>query len=325
MERNAQKEQNSTLIPRAAAGKKRGKRMKQRYVPYTVQNLLTVTKIVTIHYLELEKDFVSAGESHDFWELVYADRGNVLCTAEDKTLPLAEGEVIFHKPGEFHRLAADTRTAPNVFIVSFCCKGDAVRFFAGKKLRLDKNLLRFVYMIVEESKRTFDLPYSDPGLKKMPLRSDRAPGGDQLLKNLIEILLIGILREQLAAPKEQDEPLFFREDGDGEEEGLAARIVGMLRENIHNSLCIDDLCRRLNYNRSYLFRRFKQSTGRTIMSYFTHLKIERAKRLLRESDLSVSRISELFSFDSPCYFSKTFKKLTGYTPLQYKKIHRLVP
>ena len=61
------------------------------------------------------------------------------------------------------------------------------------------------------------------------------------------------------------------------------------------------------------------------MSYFTHLKIERAKRLLRESDLSVSRISELFAFDTPNYFTKTFKRLTGYTPLQYKKIHRLAP
>lgn len=299
--------------------------MEHQYIPYTVQNLLTVTKIVTIHYLEPEKDFVSDGESHDFWELVYADKGNVICTAGNKFIPLKEGEVIFHKPNEFHRLAADTRSAPNVFIVSFYCKGNAVRFFEEKKFRLDKNLLRFVYMIVEESKRTFDLPYSDPNLKKMPLREDCAPGGDQLLKNLIEILLLGILREQLASPQKQAEPLFFQENSASDQNmGLASRIEEILRKNVHNPLCIDDLCKRLNYNRSYLFRRFKQSTGRTIMSYFVHLKIEQAKRLLRESDLSVNRISELFAFDSPCYFSKTFKKLTGFTPLQYKKIHRYI-
>ena len=296
---------------------------KQRYYPYrprSVEKLFSVTKIVTIHYLELKKNFDSGGESHDFWELVYADRGNVLCTAGSRKLLLREGEALFHKPGEFHRLAADSRSAPDVFIISFVCEGKNARFFKEKKIRLNKHLLKFIYMILEESKQTFNLPYSDPAMKELPFREKCAPGGTQLIRNLLEILLIGILREEI--PASDDEPLFFCENAEGE---FAARIAKLLNENIGNSLCIDDLCKRLNYNRSYLFRRFKAETGRTIMSYFTHLKIERAKRLLRESDLSVSRISELFAFDTPNYFTKTFKRLTGYTPLQYKKIHRLAP
>ena len=45
---------------------------------------------------------------------------------------------------------------------------------------------------------------------------------------------------------------------------------------------------------------------------------EQAKKLLRESDLSVAEISEALAFDSPCYFSKTFKKHVKQTPLQYR-------
>ena len=59
------------------------------------------------------------------------------------------------------------------------------------------------------------------------------------------------------------------------------------------------------------------------MSYFISLKIKEAKRLLRETDLTVTQISASLAFDNPNYFSKTFKRVSGYTPLQYKKMRRL--
>ncbi len=291
--------------------------MKQQYYKYKIENLLLVSKIVTVHYLEPDKNFATLGESHDFWELVYADKESVVCSGDGTTHILEEGEMIFHKPNEFHTLAANTRTAPNVFIISFECRSEAVHFFEGRKIKLNKNLLKLIYMIIEESKKTFDVPYSDPSIKKMPLKKKPALGGLQVIKNLLEILLIDIMRDE--TEKENSSIFLFKEDFD---EYITRQIVSLLNENIHNALQIDDLCEQLNYHKSYLFRRFKATTGRTIMSYFLNLKIERAKKLLRESDMTVTQISETFAFDSPNYFSKTFKKLTGCTPLQYKKIHQ---
>ncbi|MBQ8322739.1 MAG: helix-turn-helix transcriptional regulator [Clostridia bacterium] len=292
--------------------------MNQTYYKHKIENLLIVSKIATIHYLELEKDFSNAGERHDFWELVYADKSSVVCTAEDKEITLGEGEVLFHKPNEFHRLSANSRSAPNVVIISFVCKSEAIHFFEGKRFKLNKNNLKYLYMIVEESKKTFDLPYSDPDLKKMPLQKRPTLGGMQLIKNLLEILLVNIMRDE--TEKENTNSTFlFKEDFDGY---VAKKIIGVLNESVHGTLCVDELCEKLNYNKSYLFRQFKAATGRTIMSYFTNLKVEGAKKMLRESDGTVAQIAAAFAFDTPNYFSKTFKKITGYTPLQYKKIHR---
>ena len=292
--------------------------MKQNYYKHKLENLLLVSKIVTIHYLELEKSFSNAGEKHDFWEMVYADKSSIICTAEEEKIVLNEGEALFHKPNEFHNLSANGRNAPNVFVISFVCKSEAVRFFENRKLTLSKEHLKYIYMLIEESKKTFDLPYSDPDLKKMPLQKRPALGGQQLIKNLLEILLINIMR----AETEKDDAnatFLFKEDFDGY---IAKKIIAVLSENLHSTLHIDELCERLNYNKSYLFRQFKATTGRTIMSYFTNLKIEGAKKLLRESDNTVAQIASIYAFDTPNYFSKTFKRLTGYTPLQYKKIHR---
>ncbi len=292
--------------------------MKQNYYKHKIENLIVVSKIVTIHYFEFGKNFASKGESHDFWELVYADKESIVCTANGKEITLNEGELLFHKPNEFHTLSANEKKAPNVFIISFVCKSEAIGFFEQKKLKLNKDLRKFVYMIIEESKKTFDLPYSNPDLKKMELLERPTLGGQQLIKNLLEILLINVMRNE-TEKENSNETFLLKEDFDGY---VTKRIIEILNENVNGNLSIKDLCETLNYNRSYLFRQFKATTGRTIMAYFTNLKIERAKKLLRETDMTITQISEEFAFDAPNYFSKTFKKITGYTPLQYKKIHR---
>ena len=68
------------------------------YDQHQLANILVITNIVTIHYFELDKDFRFAGERHDFWELVYADRGDLLINADGKELVLHTGEIIFTSP-----------------------------------------------------------------------------------------------------------------------------------------------------------------------------------------------------------------------------------
>ena len=291
--------------------------MKQ-YYRHKIENLLVVKKIVTIHYFEFDKNFRTEGETHDFWELVYADKGNLVCRAEDKEILLKEGELLFHKPNEFHALAADGRTSPNVFIVSFECKSEAIRFFENKRLPLNKKFLDYIYRIVEESKKTFDLPYSDPALKKMSVLQSPTLGGEQLIKNYLEILLIDIMRNETETGNSNG-VFLQRSNVDGK---VSKDIIRFLKENVAEKITVDDICETLHYNRSYLFRQFKADTGETIMSYFFRLKIERAKELLRSKNVSVAQIAESLSFDAPDYFSKTFKKYTHFTPSTYRKIHR---
>lgn len=289
--------------------------MEKRYYKHKIENLLNINKIVTIHYFEFDKRFCGQEESHDFWELVYADKEAILCTADGEEFLLNEGEILFHKPNERHSLRANGKNAPNVFIISFECKSEAVRFFENKRLKLNKNLLRFVYMIIEESKKTFDLPYSDPTLKRMKFAKKPPLGGQQLIKNYLEILLIDLMRNE--TEKQNSRVVFLQKN---EREGfLSKRAIQFLNEHVCEKLTVEDICTALNYNKSYLFKQFTADVGMPVITYFTKLKMEQAKKLLRESDLSVAEISEALAFDSPCHFSKTFKKHVKQTPLQYRK------
>lgn len=294
--------------------------MEKKYYKHKLENLLVISRIITVHYFEFDKSFVSHTESHDFWELVYADRGDIECTVDGVCTTLKEGEVIFHKPGVIHALRADGKRAPNVFIVSFDCKNEAMRFFENRRMPLDKSLLRFVFAIIEESKRTFDLPYSDPSLKRMKLLDSPALGGQQLLKNYLELLLINLMRKE--TEKENTEAVFVPREQFNE--SISDRVISYMKEHITERLSVSDICGILHYNKSYVFRQFKNTTGCTLMSYFTRLKIDHAKRLLRETPMPIGEISDLLSFDDANYFSKTFKKLTGYTPSTYRKMRRTI-
>ena len=154
---------------------------------------------------------------------------------------------------------------------------------------------------------------------KIPLKEKPVLGGMQAVKNLLEIFLIGVMRE-IDAQSDATPSFVLKEDFD---EIVSKRVIEYLLKNIKRRVSIEELCESLSYTRSYLFRQFKSVTGKSIMSYFTELKIKEAKRLLRDTEMSVTAISEELAFDTANYFTKTFKRLTGYTPLEYKKMRRM--
>jgi AraC-like DNA-binding protein len=129
-------------------------------------------------------------------------------------------------------------------------------------------------------------------------------------------LLINILREE--TEKDGKNKVFIPPL----QGGISEKIIDILNENVEGNIKIEDVINKLNYSKTYVFNSFKKQTGSSIIAYYTHLKIERAKKLLTQTDLALLDISEKLCFDTQSYFSKTFKKYTGYTPLNYRKIFK---
>ncbi len=292
--------------------------MKIRYYKHKLKNLVVVEDIVTIHYLELNRDFKFRKESHDFWELIYVDKESVVADTDYGKVVIDEGEILFHKPSEEHSHSTSNENAPNIFIVSFVCKSHAMGFFENRKVKINKELAKFIYHIFEEGKKTFNIPHYEPALTKMEFLAEPELGGEQLIKNYLELLLISIMR--MENTRSNGNIVFLRENN--QSESVTALAIAYMKENLNKKLTINEICERVHYNKSYVFASFKKDTGTTLMQYFTRLKIEKAKKYLREEKLNVSQIAEKLAFDTPNYFTKTFKKFTGQSPLQYKKIHQ---
>lgn len=288
-----------------------------KYYKYKIENLIKISKIVTVHDFKFNKTFKSKNESHDFWEFVFADKNPVICQIGGKERKLKPNEITFFKPNEPHVVKADGKSAPSIIVVSFECKSEAMQFFDEKIIKVNSNSVKFLYQIVSESKRTFDIPVSNPETRKLPLKEKPTLGGLQLIRNFLELFLVNLLRDE--TEREGENNIFITTSHAGE---LSEKILSLLNENIYNRLKIEDLAQELNYSKSSLFKVFKKQTGMTISAYFAMLKINKAKDLLISTDLSVTEISEKLSFDTQSYFTKSFKKATGSSPLHFRKLFK---
>ena len=168
--------------------------MKLNYIKHKIANLININKIVTIHYYEFDKNFRYDGESHNFWEMVYVDAGKVLIKANNKEHHLKQGEIIFHKPNEFHTIKTDDETAANVFVISFVCSSKAMSFFKGKTSKIPSELKKYIATIIEEYTQTFKSMTTDD--IKLEIKENPPIGGQQMIKTHLEQFLILLIRSE---------------------------------------------------------------------------------------------------------------------------------
>lgn len=88
-------------------------------------------------------------------------------------------------------------------------------------------------------------------------------------------------------------------------------------ENITCCIEVEEIAEKLGISTSHLANIFKSYTGMTPYQYYLHMKINKAKEMLEIRELSIKEIAFELSFESQYYFSRLFKKKTGYPPSQW--------
>lgn len=92
-----------------------------------------------------------------------------------------------------------------------------------------------------------------------------------------------------------------------------------MQENYSWDVSLDDVSRRMKLTPYYFSKLFKQETGITFMEYLTGLRLDQAKQLLKNPDLSIKEIGISVGYSDPNYFSRIFKKVLGITPSEYRE------
>ncbi len=290
--------------------------MSDNFTPLGFERLFNIEKIITIFYMEFSKDFCYDGESHDFWEMVYIDKGEMICTADKNRFVLKSGEMTFHKPNEYHNLAGDNNTAPNVSILTFECKSRAMKYFEGKIFRLDAEEKSILSSLFEEGLSCFKLvDEHNPLLQKLK-RIENAPfGSSQMTKNLLEIFLIKLCRNKDVLTKKMRRSYMI----DGVDVPYDIKeILDVLNENIYGKITIADVARKVGKSQSTVKQLFSRYRKEGMIKYYNSLKIREAKRLIREANYNMTQISDLLCFDNPQYFSKCFRAFAHMSPSEYK-------
>lgn len=92
-----------------------------------------------------------------------------------------------------------------------------------------------------------------------------------------------------------------------------------IQKHIPEKIAVEDMCAYFGMKRTSFYTYTKEVLGESIMTYIRKARIEMAKKLLLESDISLQEISEATGFEDYNYFLRSFKRETGYTCISYRK------
>lgn len=95
-----------------------------------------------------------------------------------------------------------------------------------------------------------------------------------------------------------------------------------IQEHYSENITLQTLANQFFLHPNYLSKLFQEKTGRNFIDYLTQVRIENAKELLQNTDFRIYDICEMVGYESPKYFSKVFKELTGLTPKEHRDANK---
>jgi LacI family transcriptional regulator len=101
-----------------------------------------------------------------------------------------------------------------------------------------------------------------------------------------------------------------------------AESVRFIREHAFESMAIEDVLRHVAMSRRNLERRFRRTMQRSLLDEIRRVRLDRAAKLLRETDLDMPRVAEQSGFANQVRFSTVFREQMGDTPTGYRRRHR---
>ena len=270
---------------------------------YIPENYFKIKSINSIYTRNYGKDFYFKGESHNFWEMVYVEKGTLTIAEDENIYELSSGQAIFHAPMEFHRFWAKKTQPATVFkIISF-----------DLETNIDHNLSKGVFSVTGRLSEMFEDLYiqiesSFEHSVFVEKKENNSSVDEMLAFKMLETFLLSVISES--------SPEYIRDVS------LPAQrytcVINFMNDNICENLLLDDIAEGTHLSTSYIKKIFKIYAGYGVMHYFTRLKIIHSLKLIAKG-MSIKDISEKLSFSSPNYYTAVFKREMGILPTKYRQ------
>lgn len=261
---------------------------------------------------------------HTFFEIIYVMEGSVINKINDTEILMKEGDICLLSPGVYHCLKETNDSLIINILLKHYVASSVLSSFLIQKNILSSFFIQALYMNRSNRYLLFHL------------------NGDTKIQSLIETLAEEDLITAKFQKDEQHSSLkeallnlifnyiirFHAQNAEYEEiiltnSHLIIEIQDYLANNI-NSATLKTLAQHFNYSPSYLSRLIQQTAGTNFSKILRRIKINKACSLLNNTSLSINEISERIGYRSQRQFNRAFRDMTGTTPSEYRKQHKLL-
>lgn len=265
---------------------------------FPIGGILESTKLLYVSTAKYGGDWHSMVHTHACAELFYVVGGMGQFRIADQIHPVSADDLVIINPGVEH-----TEISLNSNPLEYIVLGvDGLEFIGGED---NDDRCR----IVNFRGSGEDMLHNLRGM----LREIEAkqPGYETVCQDLLEVLLIRLMRRThfsmtLATPARKTSK-------------ECASIRRYIDSNFKENISLDLLAELTHMNKYYMVHLFSREYGISPINYLISRRIKESKFLLGETDHSLSQISLMLGFSSPSYFSQSFRKLEGMSPMEYRK------
>lgn len=246
--------------------------------------------------------------THDFYEMVYVERGFAIHTIRRETTLFLAGDVFIIPPGVSHEFGKTVNNRVYNCAFSSSLFGDDWNTLQSlpllRQVLAQDGALTKIHLPLEAR------PEMERLLRRLCTETSQMPPGYELCSRSLFTGLL-ILLARFAGDAVPMEDCFSSAE--------AGRVAAALAYFDAHPESIGDIAEMFGYKRERFSKIFKKYTGITPSAYITTSRIAKAAELLLDPALSISCAAEAAGFDDINYFSRLFKKETGLTPTQFRE------
>lgn len=256
--------------------------------------------LLSITFSKDEKDWKSVLHTHQFTELFFVVNGEGNFLFPDKTYHIKAGDLVIVPPYMEHTEQSIKGTPLEYYVIGV----DGVSFQSE-----DEQTCIQIFCNFSNKSLIADL------LAQM-LYEVRNPsyGSDKICQNLLEVLILRIIRYQHVIPVPLTSTYMTKE---------CALIKEYLDSNYSEQITLDTLTELTHMNKYYMAHSFAKYTGKSPIQYLNQRRMDAACTLLKDTDQSIASISSSVGFSSQSYFTQAFRKKYGMTPIKFRQQNAL--
>ncbi len=267
---------------------------------------------LAIQKQRVESEIVMPEHTHDFIEIIYIQQGSGTNVIDGKPYPIIQGDLYLIPQGSTH---------------SFTSSREMVLFNLMFQPRIIPETFREAMKEFDFHQNLFDTARnSNAKLSLLP------PDGDEINHRLVRIqqelfskktgykavalaelvgLLLVILRiYQTHMPADNIEK-------DNPRHSLS-QIIAFIHKNYEHKITVAELAEQGCLSPNYASEFFRNNTGVSITEYLMRVRVEKARKLLEETEKNITEIAYSVGMEDSSYFSKIFRKTTGLSPRKYR-------
>ena len=261
-----------------------------------------ITQILGYYYSIRNANYFFKGETHEYFELTYVDRGGLLTQVDGVTYELHENDLMIYGSGQFHTqrmIDAEEHGGNSCSYITILFDIDQVDSSAllNRVFSCDKRLYTLIRTFVQEG--SSQLPYMN-----------------SLMLCLLQEIIIRLLQNDFAGKTSEKLTNNIRQHYQDE---LLEKILSYIDETIQEPITIADICQKFSLSRSSLQLLFKENLNQSPKKYISERKLDKACHMIDEGTYNISEIALMMGFNSIHYFSRAFTQRYHMSPSEYSK------